>query len=807
MGVIKKTLFRGNILGKPRHRNLFLDMEENIHIHYRDLRIELSRGEFEDIVGAFGKQAQELQAIIREKDYQDGKLPNANQDDVRIWTESRLKHEVKYHPQRFSLEECGDGYHFHYRNYKLLIDPAEFRQIAQLFRSLDVDGPYAATYDEVLELLESNDVDFMLAAGNVPGEKLAIAVAQHHMPKIRDIFAYIGFTQEAEGEERRYVGPRLVVTARPDKQRGALDYKRLRGYNEVGRLADFLSRHGASLDPDELNRLKCQVLELYFTLKSGQTLNVETDPQLWLYSHGNGQVIFPYSVAPRGKDDAEALYKAWSGLLASLQMTFVKPSKGVFAAAEQAALKELVEEALRREVAAFGAVEKVYLMGSALRGEMGYYLAPFIHGKLAKLGSDIDILVEIDPAREGDIPAHWRLINPESSNHCAVYHVSQIPLAGKPSEWPARHPHVEFIQHLVDAYVFFPSHGYVAEKDAFLKKFGAKLFYDRTRDGVLYHGAEEQRIAARLADLYGFTAAVEKMKVSTENALYKVFAGEHDYILKLFKVSGNYRSSRVAEHTAYEERLVTLLKARGVPTPGVIRAREGEDAAIEGHSALLFERIPGTVRQRPEYPLETICAALAQIHRVQREQPFDLEAAFLFDDVCMIWLPLFEEYLRKTDLEPEIALAFDKLAPSAERYFPGENRAALFACSPSVHCHGDVTPKNVIVVGENDARFFDFNNAFHGPRMADVIDGAFEFSLAEKYIHLADFARFDAFVSGYDASDSLAAEEMEDLPRWIELLGVIKFTKEVRVLLERPQENLRRKRALAIAEFVLSRCR
>ena len=79
-------------------------MEENIHIHYRDLRIELSRAEFEEIAGIFVKQPQELQAVILERDYQDGKLPNANQDDVRIWTESRLQHEVKYHPQRFALE-------------------------------------------------------------------------------------------------------------------------------------------------------------------------------------------------------------------------------------------------------------------------------------------------------------------------------------------------------------------------------------------------------------------------------------------------------------------------------------------------------------------------------------------------------------------------------------------------------------------------------------------------------------------------------------------------------------------------------
>jgi len=807
MGVIKKTLYRGNILGKPRHRNLFLDMEENIHIHYRDLRIELSRAEFEDIVSAFSKQAQELQAIINEKSYQDGKLPNANQDEVRIWTESRLKTDVKYHPQRFSLEECGDGYHFHYRNYKLLIDPAEFRQIAQLFRSLDVDGPYAATYDEVLELLETNEVDFMLDAGNVPGELLAVSVAQHHMPKIRDIFAYIGFTQEVQGADRHYLGAQLKVVAKADKLHTALDYRRIRGYSQTGRLLDFLSRNGARLDPDELNQIKCQVLDLYFALNAGQKLNVETDHQLWLYAPANKQVIFPYSLtAHGGKSEADALYKTWSGLLARLQMGFVKPTKVAFAAAEQSVLQQQVSESIKREVAAFAAVDKVYLMGSALRADMGRYLAPFVHGKMAKLGSDVDILVEINPAREADIPGHWHLINPESSNHCAVYHVSQIPFAGGAGEWAERHPHMEFTQHLIDAYVFFPSHGFFDEKEAFLRKFGAKLFYDRTRDGIVSRGGEEERIVKRLIELHGFTQVmVEKMKVSTENALYKVFAGEHDYILKLFKVSGNYNSKRIAEHTAYEEQLINRLKARAISTAGVIPVAQEKDASIEGFSALLFERIPGVVQQRPEYLLEKIGAALAKIHRAQMEHPLDLAGNFTFDEICMIWLPQFHKYFGNPAHSPEIAQAFTGLAPLVERCNPGEYRKVIYGRSTAVHNHGDVTPKNVIVGEHGEACFFDFNNAFYGPRMADVLDGAFEFSLAEKYIHLADFARFDAFIKHYAAESPLSAEELEDLPKWTALIGVIKFTKEIRVLLERPKENLRKQRALALAKFILSR--
>lgn len=807
MGVIKKVLYRSNILGKPRHRNFFLDMEENIHIHYRDLRIELSRGEFEDIVKAFSKQSEELLGIIREKNYQDGKLPNANQDDVRIWTESRLNHDVKYHPQRFSLEECGDGYHFHYRNYKLLIDKAEFKQISQLFKTLDVDGPYAASYDEVLALLEANDVDFLLAEGNKPGEVLSISVAKYHMPKIKEIFEYIGFAQEVQGTERRYHGSLLDVVARADARHTALDYKRFRGNKEVCQLVDYLSQGGSALDPSDLNRIKCQFLDLYYALKSGQNLAIDGDPQTWLYAPVTKKVIFPYSSqGGLTKKDAEPLYRIWSVLMSSYHLGFIKPAKEQFSPEQQASLKKQIDETLDKEVAAFVAVDKIYIMGSAARGDMGRYQAPFVHGKLAKLGSDVDILIEINPAREADIPGHWHLINPESSNHCAIYHVAEIPLAGAASEWIEHCPNIKFNHHIVDAYVYFPSHGYLEEKDAFLKKFSAKLYYDRAHDSAVSTVGEEERIRRRLAELHGFSQVmVEKMKVSTENALYKVIAGGSDYVLKLFKVAGNCSRDRIAEHTAYEEKLMTELKGRGISTAGIIPAADGKDTTIEGFPALLFERIPGEVQKRPEYSLDRICAALAKIHRVQMERPLDLAGDFTFDDICMIWLPHFHLYIKDTTLSPEISQAFAGMASLIGRYDSGDNRGVMYARSVQVHNHGDVTPKNVIVDKHGDACFFDFNNAFFGSRMADILDGAFEFSLAEKYIQMADFARFDAFIAHYAANNPFSAEELEDLPKWIELMGLIKFTKEIRVLLQRPQEELRRKRALAIAEFVLSR--
>ena len=809
MGVIKKVIFRGQILSKPKHRNLFLDMEENIHIHFRDLRIEMGRPEFEEFAAVFLRQSGELGAIIRERNYEDGKLPNANQDDVRIWTESRLKNEVKYHPRRFSLEECGDGYHFHYRNYKLLLDREEFLQLAAVFASVDTSAGYARSHPEVLALLEENEVDFVLAEGNAPDETLSIAVAPYHIPKVKDVFRYIGFEAEGAGTLWTFRGEALTVKVRSSVGLVAQDFRRFRALSGVARLVDFLGSCSATVDANDINRIKCQVLDLYFTVLRGEGVTAETDPQLWLHAGQAGGVIFPYSARRRsGKQDAEELYRGWSALLSQFQFGFVKPRKNIYDPEAQARVGAQVEEALRREAAAFGCVTRVYLMGSAMRGELGRYQVPFVHGKLVKLGSDIDILVELDESLEGHLPSSWRLVNRQASNTCAVYHLGEIPLDGtQAASAVADYRNLNCVEHLLDAYVHFPSGGHTEEKDAFLRRFGAKLVFDRERDGAIHSSSELASIAEGLQQYYALPSlpAVERLAVSSGNRLYKVFSQGRVLVLKVFRVSGNYSSSRIEEHAAYESALIADLRARGVPTAAVVLPVLPEAWHIDGAPTMLYEWLPGELRKKPEYPVEDVAASLARLHAAQKGPASGLSEAFRFDETCMIWLPAFERYRTMQWDDAEIASAIAGLSVVAAWHHAGENRDMLYARSPSVHCHGDVTPKNVIL-GSEGPGFFDFNNAFFGPRMADVIDGAFEFSLAEQYFHLADFRRFDAFVSSYSAAAPANEAETQDLGRWIELIGIIKFAKELRVMLQKPSnESLRRSRALAIAAWVLGK--
>ena len=809
MGVIKKLLFKGESLAKVRHKNLFLDMEENIHIHYRDLRIEFSRLEFEEFCKIFIAQASQLLEIIYSRNYQDGKVSNSNQDVVRIVSQAKLTHDVHYHPQRLSIEECGDGYHLHYRNYKLLISAEEFTELTEVFRSFSDLGVYAETYPEVLDLLHANEIDFIIAGGNIVGSVLSVSVANYHFPKVRDILTYIGFLPSPVSIDKKiieYSGRILKVMVTSNKVYDSSYYQRLRDLRANVRLLDALTLFTVAVDANLINRIKSQVLNLYYAIRNGQGITVETNPDYWLYLEQNQSILFPYSpLAKGGAADADQLYLQWSAVLRKFDFSFVKPSKIKYSADIQLNLNTQVELLLRSHVASCGAVSKIYIMGSVIRRELGLYRSPFVHGKMAKLGSDIDILVEIDPLREAGVSSDWTYITAQASNFCAVYHMGEIPIISDDQSFITAYPDIILTHHLIDAYVHFPSRGHVEEKDAFLKKFGATLFYDRTRDGTVYANAEMEKIAHVIQSSCALTCmpAVEKMSITSDNALYKIYTSDTLWILKVFKVAGNYRTLRVSEHASYEARLIQYLLSQGVVTPPTITEHTGDVILIEDSPALLYQFSPGVIRQKPEYPLVDVCKALALIHSVQLESPVALGPEFTFDEACMIWLPQFTTYVERVWDDQELRAMIDQLNGVVQWHHSGSNRGKLFKSSPMVHCHGDVTPKNILWVGDVPW-FFDFNNAYFAPKIVDVIDGAFEFSLAEKYVHLCDFSRFSQFIDAYADALPLLETEREDLNLWIQLIGIIKFTKELRMLLQSKKHfQFRKKRALAIAQHVL----
>ena len=101
MGITTYLFHKSNNLEKQQFNMFFLDMGENIHFHYRDLRIELSVGEFKKLAELFALYSPNVLQEI-ENGYKDGVLANTNEEGSlkTFWDkDKKLTYPVKYHEQ------------------------------------------------------------------------------------------------------------------------------------------------------------------------------------------------------------------------------------------------------------------------------------------------------------------------------------------------------------------------------------------------------------------------------------------------------------------------------------------------------------------------------------------------------------------------------------------------------------------------------------------------------------------------------------------------------------------------------------
>ena len=185
----------------------------------------------------------------------------------------------------------------------------------------------------------------------------------------------------------------------------------------------------------------------------------------------------------------------------------------------------------------------------------------------------------------------------------------------------------------------------------------------------------------------------------------------------------------------------------------------------------------------------------AAFHKQGQNTEFD------FRHTADMWLNYYNDRCRKTNL-PEIAPYIPAINAIYAKLKGDEIFHKLLTLSESLHSHGDVAPKNFITTDDQEKVLFDFNNAFYGPKIADVLDGAFEVALSEKYMDLIDFSRFHDFIAAYRQHGQLAEFEVENMNHWINFIGIIKFAKEVRAIKGKSSRKLRVARARGIAEFL-----
>lgn len=112
MGVIKKILVEKEIPTPQFNQRLTVELCENVHLHYRNLRLEFSKEEFVELV----KHLREI-----------------NLDYVSVFPYSHATFEIvaatnqlpecTEHNRRLQIEEQENGtFHVHYRNLRIEVD-------------------------------------------------------------------------------------------------------------------------------------------------------------------------------------------------------------------------------------------------------------------------------------------------------------------------------------------------------------------------------------------------------------------------------------------------------------------------------------------------------------------------------------------------------------------------------------------------------------------------------------------------------------------------------------------------------------
>lgn len=142
MGAVKKLLSARELPERELHNSrMFVDLAENVHIHFRELRLLFGIEEFEEFCQILERGAKDVRRYLdRNPDYRE----QVHSDAVLIGGGARQQmlplkksprpHQSKYFPNRLAIElqeeRVIDSIHIHYRDYRLAMNFATFRELA-----------------------------------------------------------------------------------------------------------------------------------------------------------------------------------------------------------------------------------------------------------------------------------------------------------------------------------------------------------------------------------------------------------------------------------------------------------------------------------------------------------------------------------------------------------------------------------------------------------------------------------------------------------------------------------------------------
>jgi hypothetical protein len=140
MGSIKKILAKKDLPDRELHNSrLFTDLSENIHIHFREIRLMFGVEEFFEFFDILKEGAGDIKKYLRRHpEYKEQEVFNgilvgggAKRQIIPLG-KSPKPHVSKYFPNRLQIElqeeSVIDAIHIHYRDYRLVMNIQTFRE-------------------------------------------------------------------------------------------------------------------------------------------------------------------------------------------------------------------------------------------------------------------------------------------------------------------------------------------------------------------------------------------------------------------------------------------------------------------------------------------------------------------------------------------------------------------------------------------------------------------------------------------------------------------------------------------------------
>lgn len=775
MGIIVRLYHRSEGLVKNRFNTFFMDMGENIHVHYRDLRIEFSVDEFMEFAELCETYIPQVKKEIA-AGFRDGVNPNTNQSDTlkTFFNKKPLKQTIVYNPTRISLEENTDGFHVHLRNYKILLDKQSFLNFARAAKDVLDMRERPVDLEETLNLIEVNELGHRIEdVRHEDGKDVAaVTVEEPYYRKLLQLFDGLGYKKpDPKKEIYEISSARISVTVAPAAQKVL---PKAAVSSSVVRLADYLAENAKRFNSREINLLKLQVFDFYeYARKNSLAEVVDLSHQNLLYDTAANKVIFPTKPASGGADiDRE--WSSFDRFLNKHGIGFVKPRKIPYNEDQLTRLDAAFRHYVREHVTRHPCVKKVYLLNpiqSKKSGsQTGRYEVPFLHIAWAKLGSDFDILIEVD--ERYPVPEAWSNKFFWKVCGCDYYHLGEVDFPID-NPYSSDFPNIPFRHHLVEAYLFFASRMDAAVKDKYLSGFSSRE--------VLYEKKDvEAQVPDMLEERYGVKVeSIAPLKGIGFNEVFRVKSAGDEYIVKIMKgaeftpPAEGHRGT----HLRYEAALLEALSRSNAPA---IIPRRGKDEKLYQplgeYNCMLLDFVRAD--KVDELSLKNVRAAARTLARVNKALPADVATteAYRFAESLSFWLADFASLPEKFTDDESMRRQFESLVPTI---LSTRNRIEGAEELSWIHCHGDVTPRNMLFV-KGKGLLYDFQAAHYGPRIADVAEGALEFAFRDKSASI-DTAALEAFIAAYDREYPLSSHERAHLPTMMFLHAAIKLGRLMRM--------------------------